>query len=267
MGYLNIKQKNNLSSVIRKYLGFIFRFRVYLFIIVSVILLITNFTYRSMTEYIRTTIVDKGLIIINNIDLFFKKKFNIFINTEKPYKFHNDILNKNILLMRALYEENLKLKQLLNFVSYYGNIKYITTHVISSVVYNGVSNFAFIPLGNESGIRVNQAVVNEYGLVGKVVDVGKRVSRILLITDRNFHVPVMIVESGVHAIMTGSLDKRLKLTHFSSNKDVKNGEIVITIGDNEDFPYGIYVGNVFSNNVITNVNLQELNFVSVLSIQ
>ncbi|QXK92023.1 rod shape-determining protein MreC [Neoehrlichia mikurensis] len=267
MKYFNIKQKNNLSNVIYKYSALFFKFRVYFFIVISIALFITNFTYNNAIKFVRTVIVDKSLTIVNNFDIFLKQHFNTFKNTITPYEFHSNVLNQNILLMRTLYEENLQLKKLLNFLSYYGNVKYITSHIISSVVYNGINNFAFIPIGSESGIKANQAVVNEHGLVGKVVDVGNHVSRILLITDKDFHVPVMIVESGINAIMTGSIDQKLKLTYFSSTKDIQDGEIVITMGDNKNFPYGIYVGNVLKNNVITNVNLQELNFVSVLSLQ
>ncbi|AGR79398.1 rod shape-determining protein MreC [Anaplasma phagocytophilum] len=165
-----------------------------------------------------------------------------------------------------LAEENENFRRLLNFVSDYRGLSYITTRVIHS--YDGISRKVFLPLGTRDGIKNQQAVVNSKGLVGKIVDVSERSSRVLLVTDKGFDAQVFIVENGVSALLSGSGTGAVFTNVSSSDKEIKIGSIVITVAGIGGFPYGIYVGDVLkSNRVAAAVNVEELDIVSVISLR
>ncbi|WP_244825253.1 rod shape-determining protein MreC [Anaplasma marginale] len=167
-------------------------------------------------------------------------------------------------LVKILAKENDHLKQMLNFLSHHADISYVTTRAV--VVYDGTREHVFLPIGRREGIRDQQAVVTSQGLIGKTTDVGEHSARVLLIASKDFRIPVMVVESGVNAILAGSAEG-LVLTHLSSsNTELHDGDLVITTGNDEGFPHGIYVGHILAQNkVVTSVNLREIGVVSVMS--
>lgn len=166
-------------------------------------------------------------------------------------------------LVKVLSEENAHLKRMLNFLSYHAHVDYVTTRAV--VVYDGTRESVFLPVGRREGIRDQQAVVTSQGLIGKTTDVGEHSTRVLLIANRDFRVPVTVVESGINAILAGSAEG-LVLTHLSSNSaELHDGDLVITTGNGEGFPHGIYVGHILAQTkVVTPVNLREIGVVSVV---
>lgn len=106
--------------------------------------------------------------------------------------------------------------------------------------------------GAEHGVRVGYIAVNEFGLVGRVVSVGRRSSRVLLLDDYNSRVPVMGATSRVRAVMVGQATQppdlltrpfeveSPRLDFFPGG--LREGEPVITSGDGGLYPRGIRVG-------------------------
>ncbi|MEH0831136.1 rod shape-determining protein MreC [Anaplasma bovis] len=163
--------------------------------------------------------------------------------------------------INSIVGENEKLKQMLNFLSDYSNLSYLTTRAL--VFYDGVKENVLIPAGLTDGIKKGQVVVNSEGLVGKVVEVWDRRAKVLLLTDKEFQMEVSVVDNGLRAIVRGS-DNGLVLSGVEQ-AGIKNGSLVVTAGDEEDFPYGVYVGHVDNGErVITKLNPRTLNIVSVL---
>ena len=163
--------------------------------------------------------------------------------------------------INSVVEENEKLKQMLNFLSNYSNLSYLTTRAL--VFYDGVRENVLIPVGLSDGIKKGQVVVNSEGLVGKVVEVWDRRAKVLLLTDKEFQIGVSVVDKGLRAVVHGS-DDGLVLSGIEQ-ADIKNGSLVVTAGDEEDFPHGVYVGHVNGGEkVVTSLNPRTLNIVSVL---
>ena len=54
--------------------------------------------------------------------------------------------------------------------------------------------------GADHGVRVGYIAVNENGLVGRVVSVGRRSARVLMLDDYNSRIPVMGEASRVRAV-------------------------------------------------------------------
>ena len=62
--------------------------------------------------------------------------------------------------------------------------------------------------GEMHGVKVGYIAVNENGLVGRVVSVGQRSSRVLMLDDYNSRIPVMGEASRVRAVLAGQATRR-----------------------------------------------------------
>jgi rod shape-determining protein MreC len=108
--------------------------------------------------------------------------------------------------------------------------------------------------GGDHGVRRGYIAINENGLIGRVVSLGAKSSRILLLDDFNSRVPVMGLQSRVRAMMSGDssttpalttgsvevTDPRLDYTIGAGT--LREGERVVTSGDGGVFPRGLLVG-------------------------
>lgn len=101
-----------------------------------------------------------------------------------------------------------------------------------------------IDAGNEEGLARGQAVISGEGLVGRLTEVGARAARVLLITDLNSRVPVVIEASRAAAVLAGDNSERPRLVYLSDPKDVRIGDRVVTSGEGGVFPPGLPVGVV-----------------------
>ena len=98
--------------------------------------------------------------------------------------------------------------------------------------------------GRLHGVEIGYFAENDRGLVGRVVQVGERSSRILKITDFNSRVPVMGESSGLRAILFGGRDGTGRLTDRPESGEFIAGERILTSGEGGLFPRGIVVGTV-----------------------
>mgnify|MGYP001800147999 CR=1 FL=1 len=98
--------------------------------------------------------------------------------------------------------------------------------------------------GTTNGVQDGYYAENDRGLVGRVVQVGQRSSRILKITDFNSRVPVMGEASGLRAIMFGGRDGLGRLTDFPEQGAFLPNERILTSGEGGLFPRGVVVGYV-----------------------
>ncbi|SDF43213.1 rod shape-determining protein MreC [Limimonas halophila] len=121
--------------------------------------------------------------------------------------------------------------------------QYVTARVI------GDSGGAFVRsvlvnAGQQHGVTVGQAALAPDGLAGRVVEVGRNSARVLLITDINSRIPVVIQRTRVRAVLAGDNTERPKLTYLADQAEVAPGQRVVTSGDGGVFPPGVPVGKV-----------------------
>jgi rod shape-determining protein MreC len=108
--------------------------------------------------------------------------------------------------------------------------------------------------GSSDGVRVDQPVVNEAGLVGKVKSVSGGNASVMLLTDPEFGVSAQALESGepgsVGPAEGAPGDLRFELV--PNAKEVRKGEHIITAGTSTSsrvdlrslYPRGILIGTV-----------------------
>ena len=101
-----------------------------------------------------------------------------------------------------------------------------------------------IDAGGRDGVVKGQAVISEAGLVGHIVEAGERASRLLLLTDLNSRVPVVVESSRARAILAGNNSDRPKLRFLADNAVPPPGERIVTSGHGGVFPSGLAVGLV-----------------------
>lgn len=98
--------------------------------------------------------------------------------------------------------------------------------------------------GADRGIVSGMPAVSPQGLVGRVIDVGRHSSRILLITDFNSRIPVVVESSGDQAILEGDNTAEPALRFLPINPGFKVGDRVLTSGRGGLLPPGLLVGQI-----------------------
>ena len=106
------------------------------------------------------------------------------------------------------------------------------------------ANTLLINAGKNYGIKIGQPAISSLGLVGYVVNVGMKTSRVLLIIDINSMIPVYLTNSNWPAVVQGQNGKLLKIKFLSSKAIPIEGEVIQTSGHGARLPSGINVGKV-----------------------
>ncbi|MEZ5919090.1 MAG: rod shape-determining protein MreC [Alphaproteobacteria bacterium] len=87
-----------------------------------------------------------------------------------------------------------------------------------------------------------QAVLSGDGLIGRIIEAGQKTSRILLLTDMNSRVPVLVENTSQHAILAGDNGPYAKLLLVSTDSEITEGSRIVTSGHGGLFPKGLPVG-------------------------
>ncbi|MDQ6854607.1 MAG: rod shape-determining protein MreC [Actinomycetota bacterium] len=145
---------------------------------------------------------------------------------------------------RAAIQENKELKRLLN-LPFAEDADAIAAPVVDAAP----GNFEFtvqIGKGSNDGVGVDMAVVTGAGLVGRVTDVARDRSTVLLIKDPRSGVGVRIEKSQTTGILKGRADSgTLRVEFVDPNASVTEGELVYTSGlQNSPFPAAIPIAEV-----------------------
>ncbi len=98
--------------------------------------------------------------------------------------------------------------------------------------------------GPNHQLRKGQIALDERGFVGRVTEVGNRSARVLLATDINSRIPVVLEGSRARAIMVGNNATRPRLQHWPEGVVPREGDRVVTSAEAGAFPAGLPVGVV-----------------------
>ena len=117
--------------------------------------------------------------------------------------------------------------------------------VSAQVLAVGVSEFdhtRVIDRGTDDGVGLDMPVVDESGLVGRVVAATGSVAKIRLITDPTTHVAVRVERTGETGVLTGRGSGPMILELFNTDAAVVEGDLLVTADGR--FPAGIPVARV-----------------------
>ena len=144
----------------------------------------------------------------------------------------------------ALQRENATLRNL-NGVMPEVIEKRLVGEIISVEVSTTLRQRLLVNRGGNAGVFKSQPVVTGDGVIGQVFRTGPFSSEIILITDAEHALPVQVLRSGVRTIALGTgRATALDLPYVPQNYDVKVGDVLVTSGLGQVFPYGVPVGRV-----------------------
>ncbi len=142
----------------------------------------------------------------------------------------------------ALDAENATLKNDLHWVPD-PKLSYVTARVVADT--GGVyARSVLLAVGPHSDIRKGEVALDAGGLAGRVTEVGARSARVLLITDLNSRIPVVLQKSRAHAILAGGNAAYPRLLYVQDGVRPEEGERVVTSAEANAFPAGLPVGSV-----------------------
>ncbi|GAB1406793.1 rod shape-determining protein MreC [Thermomonas brevis] len=99
--------------------------------------------------------------------------------------------------------------------------------------------------GRNAGVRVGQAVIDAGGLMGQVIATTPLTATVLLLTDPDHAVPVIVARTGVRLVVQGSgRSDVLQVGDIPLSADVRSGDQLLTSGLGGLFPPGFVVGTV-----------------------
>ncbi len=211
------------------------------------ILLLIVINSKTTPSPLRTKVTELGAGILgssHNTLLWFGRliPFSGYKAQNKALREQIELLNTRLEESKIVQEENQRLRDLLDFRKI---VPYTT--VPAQVIGRDPSNWSnslIIDKGANAGLKQYKAVLATKGLVGRVVEVGRRSSKVMLINDPNSKVGVLILRNRHGGILVGRPDGKCKMIYIALDSDVKKGDRVITAGFGSAFPKDVVVGDV-----------------------
>jgi len=250
------------------------KFSLIALILISVILLYVDTFENRPLKFTRSFVKDiiyKGSTFISlpgkTIDSFFKTvRTHFYIHSENlKLKEENSELKNSLYNYNFIKVENNQLKSLLSEratpYSTLKNAKVIidkNSPFIKSIIINK---------GSKEKIKKGMAVLDKNYFIGRTVEVNFFSSRVLLVTDLNSRIPVIIEPNGYQAILTGDGESEPKLEYLPKSHEIKKGNVVYTSGKDGIFSPGIPIGKIIYNSENISVslfsNITQLSYVNV----
>jgi rod shape-determining protein MreC len=116
-----------------------------------------------------------------------------------------------------------------------------------------ISKTVFIDAGSDKGIEQDDILVSQQGLVGRVLQVFPKSSKILLLIDKYFSVDVISLRTNIRCLVKGISLSKLRVHHLpflshieflNQEQGIAEGDTLITSGSSDIYPGGISVGTV-----------------------
>ena len=246
-------------------------FGLLLFSIILIVLSKFNFTAINYLKLGINEVVFRTSFIVSLPEKYISYSFRAIEKHIKFYENYNSTKEQLEKLKSKKYNveflegENKRLKKVLEDISYSSNAK------IAKVLIDHQSPFLrsiIINKGSKDEIKKGMAVLHGYYLIGKVVEVNYITSRVLLLSDLNSKIPIVIEPSSVHSILSGNGKKSGIIQYTKNNIPLKNGSVLYTSGTGSLFKPGIPIGKINNIEDISNVDffvdLAQLRFVRIL---
>ena len=199
------------------------------------------------------------------------KSYIIILTSSKDMYLENQRLKEKLQYLELIKTENRDLKQLVNFRDNLTFSKITGRVVLES--HESFHNHYLLNIGSQNGIQKGNAIVAQDRLIGRVVDVSSKFSKMQPLTNKTSKIPVSILNTQYWGIASGlNKDGYLKLLYLTDESEIEGGQIVVTSGEGGYIPHGIYVGKTVKKNGGVYVEIcpklnKKLSLVSVLKLK
>lgn len=166
------------------------------------------------------------------------------LRTNTYLRKQNVLLLDELSRLRAVEQENEKLRQLLQFSSR-TTLSLYPTRIVGKEL-NQVNNSLTIDAGSGDGVTEGMPMVSAEGLIGKVILSAPGYSQVMPYYSTLFRVSAKLQKSNAYGIISWDREsiRELKLKHIPQTIPVDTGEIVVTSGYSNQFPPDIPIGKV-----------------------
>ena len=251
------------------------KFSLFTLLIISILVLSLEYfktgpinNFRSITK----DLIFKGSFFISEPFVFVKNNYYKFKDHLQMYEEYTEIKNKKYSVDRIINEnkfyksENERLKKLIDEKNIYSN-----EFLLSKILLDQQSPYlksVIINKGFKHGIKLGVAAKEKAYFVGKIINVNFLTSRILLASDLNSKIPVIIEPTGTNAILSGQgHNDYAELEFLPKIKKINAGNIVYTSGVDGIIPEAIPIGKIFEKDenlyVEFFVNFDQLKYVNI----
>ena len=251
------------------------KFSLFTLLIISILVLSLEYFKTGPVDKFRSFTKDfiyKSSFFISLPFVFVKDQYSNFqehMQIYEKYKIiENDIFKTESLEKEIIYykSENKRLKKLLDERELFSE-NYLLSKVLLDKKSPYLKSF-IVNKGFNHGVRLGVAVKHKSYFVGKVVGVNFLTSRILLSSDLNSKIPVIVEPGSVNAILTGNgKNEFAEIEYLPKKNNVKDGDIVYTSGIDGIIEAGVPVGKVFIKEekklVKFFVDFDQINFVKI----
>ena len=172
-------------------------------------------------------------------------EYTTFYNKYKKIEDEFENLKSNYVSSEITQYENKELKELINdYVS-------SSNKVLAKIIVDHNSPFLksiIINKGSKDNIKIGTNIYDQAYLVGRVIEVNFKTSRVLLLSDLNSNVPVTIAPQNIQAIVTGAGDDYGQIQYIKAGlkEELIGDSIVYTSGTGAIFKSGIPIGKLRS---------------------
>ncbi|WP_415321159.1 rod shape-determining protein MreC [Candidatus Pelagibacter sp. Uisw_092] len=253
------------------------RFSLLSLIFFSIIFLILGSLNLKVINYIKigiNEIVYRSSFIVSGPENFVTRNYQVVKNHLILYKENEKnkselaSLQSKDLLNQFIISENQRLKKIVE------DYLVKTDTIFAKVLSDKGSPFLksiIINKGSKHNINLGMVAMDGDYIIGKVIEVNYLSARVLLLSDLNSKIPVIVEPNGVYSILSGTGEDHGIIQYSKKFNDIKSDSIVYTSGTSGLFKTGIPIGRI-SNNYLNDEkkvdffsDFSQLKFVRIFS--
>ncbi len=228
------------------------KFSLLTLVLVSALIIVLSSLDFKIVRYLKggiNEIVYRSSFLVSIPENLLKNTFqdiNEYATFYKDYKKDKNELNflkSNNISNEITQFENKELKELINDYVLSSN------KVLAKIIVDHKSPFLrsiIINKGSKDNLKIGTNIYDQSYLVGRVIEVNFKTSRVLLLSDLNSNVPVTIVPQNIQAIITGSGENYGKIKYIKDGllNEFTENSIVYTSGTGAIFKSGVPIGKL-----------------------
>ena len=248
------------------------RFSLFFLITLSIIFLILGRFNFPAINYLKISInelIYRASFIVSVPENYLQNSYNniqehfTYFDDYLKIKKENKELKSKIEKNNFITSENERLKKIID------DYILVSDEIIAKVLIDKQSPFLrsmIINKGSKNNIKLGMAVLDGEFLVGKVVEVNFTTSRVLLLSDLNSKIPVIIEPDGYQSILSGTGRNDGVIQYSKEEIFIQDGSSVYTSGSGAIFKSGIPVGKISNKTQVNyHTDFSQLKFVKVVS--
>ena len=205
---------------------------------------------------------------IQKLNIQFREHMDVYKNYKKNELLFDE-LKKKQLSNEFLISENNRLRELIN-----ESIQ--SKDIYAKVLIDRESPYLksiILNKGSKDNVKLGMAVLDDSYLVGKIIEVNYTNSRVLLLSDLNSKIPVLLEPQSLHAVLSGSGKNHGVIEYtkeeYNQKLDIEDKILVYTSGYGGLFKPGLPVGEITENKKIINFfsDFQQMDYVKIVSFE